>query len=92
MHRYSSNQEFYDHIDQVVGALHATGHSSLAGQIHFLLHKVSWTTSSELFDELRDRFEKLLNSSTPLSSSIEADIRNFIITIDQGLARANGSV
>jgi hypothetical protein len=92
MPTYESNQQFYDHIDEVVSALKSTGRVEIANQIDYLLHKVAWTTSSELFGELRDRFEQALKSPTPLPSAIEIELKGFIATINQAWERANGAV
>jgi hypothetical protein len=92
MRSYVSNQQFYDHIDQVVASLKSTGQVEIANQIDYLLHKVAWTTTSELFGELRDRFEQALKSPTPLPSEIEVELKGFIVTINKAWDRANGAV
>jgi hypothetical protein len=92
MRSYESNQQFYDHIDEVVASLRSAGQIDIANQIHYLLHKVAWTTTSELFGELRERFEQALESPTPLPSAIEAELKGFITTINQAWDRANGVV
>jgi hypothetical protein len=90
MRTYSSNQEFYDHIDKVVILLRSDGHEHEANKIHHLLHKVAWTTSTELFGELRNCFEAILGASPGLSAPIAADLRNFIAVINGALNKANG--
>jgi hypothetical protein len=91
MHQYESNQQFYNHIDKVVASLRLTGQIDIANQIHHLLHKVTWTSSSELFGELRERFEKVLKSPTPLPKHVEDDINGFITIINQALSRSIAS-
>ena len=92
MRSYESNQQFYNHIDEVVTSLRLAGQVDIANQIHHLLYKVAWTTTSELFGELRERFEQALKSPTPLPSAIEIDLKGFITTINQSWDRANGAV
>jgi len=92
MRSYESNQQFYDHIDEVVVLLRNEGYIGIADQVDYLLHSVAWTTTSELFGELRNRFEQALNSGTPLLSSTDAQLRGFVTTIDQAWERANGAV
>jgi len=92
MRAYESNQQLYDHIDEVVVELKSAGQVETASQIDYLLHKVAWTTTSELFGELRDRFERALKSPTPLPSAIEVELRGFIATINQAWERTNGAV
>jgi hypothetical protein len=79
---YLSNQDLYDDIDSVVLMLRAEGHSDAADQIHFLLHKVAWTTSSELLSELRDRFLAVLESSPSPPPEISLRLKHFIGVID----------
>jgi hypothetical protein len=91
MRIYASNQEFYERIDSVVVSLRSEGFAEAADQIDFLLHKVAWTTSSELFGELRARFEQILNSPSTLPSPIRTELNGFIVTINQAWNRANSS-
>jgi len=90
MRSYKSNQDFYDHIDEVVDSLRSVGHTNVADQIHSLIHKVAWTSSSELFGELRDRFEQALASPIPMPTEIRIDLEDFIFTINKAWDRANG--
>jgi len=85
MRRYESNQQFYDHIAEVAGSLRSVGQQDIADQIDFLLYKVAWNSASELFGELREKFEKALHSPTPLPLAIAADFKDFISTINQAL-------
>ena len=89
---YESHQQFYDHIDEVVASLRSAGQVDIANQIDYLLHQVAWTTTSELFGELRERFEAALKSPTPLPSAIAVDLKEFITSINQARDRANGAV
>ncbi len=90
MQEYTSNQEFYKHIDEVVVELRSVGHEAMAEKINFLLHGVAWTTSSELFGELRERFQELLDSQPSLPQKIKDDVTGFITTINKAWDRANG--
>ncbi len=82
MRTYRSNQEFYDHIDEVVELLRTVGHEKSADKINHLLHKVAWTTSSELFGELRDEFSAIIQSKTELPVEIHNAVKGFIETIN----------
>ena len=92
MRSYESNQQFYDHIDEVVASLRSAGQVDIANRIDYLLHKVAWTTTTELFGELRERFEQALNSPKPLPSAIEVELKGFITKINHAWERANGAV
>jgi hypothetical protein len=82
MKAYSSNQDFYNHIDEIVEILRSTKHSKSADKIDYLIHKVAWTTSSELFGELRNEFVALNGSDKNLSDEIRKVLQQFIKTID----------
>jgi hypothetical protein len=49
---FRNNQEVYDHVDATIDSLRQSGFTGDAERLHHLLHKVAWTTSSELFGEL----------------------------------------
>jgi len=91
MRTFASNQQFYDHLDSVVRLLAEGGHGEVAAQIDDLLHGVAWTTSSELFGELKARFEAFLRSSMPKEPTLVAACREIISTIDRAWSRANGA-
>ena len=89
MKRYSSNQDFYDHIDEVVEILRSTKHAKSAEKIHYLIHKVAWTTASELFGELRNEFETLLASKTNFPGNLRDILKHFIKTLDDAWNKSN---
>lgn len=92
MRTFASNQEFYDHIDSVTRSLAESGHREFAAQIDHLLHRVAWTTSSELFGELKERFEAFLGSSSTKEPILVAECRDIISAIDNAWSGANGAV
>jgi len=92
MRRYESNQQFYDHIDAMVLSLKAIGETDISDEIDMLLHKTAWTTTSELFGELRIRLEKLLQAEQPLPAAIKSDIQGCINTINRAWTQPNGAV
>ncbi len=48
----SSAREGYDCFEQLIVSLRAEGHADVAARLDCLLHKVAWTTGSELLGEL----------------------------------------
>ena len=44
--------EIYRSLDGLVVSLREAGYSKLAATIQYRLHKIAWTTRSELFEEL----------------------------------------
>jgi hypothetical protein len=85
MREYSSNQKFYDHIDEIVEELRSCEHSKAADKIHFLLHCVAWTSASELFEELRSEFVALHESNMRLPEDIQKTLDHFIRRMDNFL-------
>ena len=85
MKRYFSNQDFYNHIDEMVEILRSTELSKSAEKVDFLIHKVAWTTASELFEELRNEFVALKESEIELPSKVHETLEQFINTIDFAL-------
>ena len=84
MHTFESNDEFYKHLDKLTASLGESGFSEAGQKISFLLHKVAWTTSSELFGELRILFRELLaQHRDSLPQSISDDLRDCIQVIDR---------
>jgi hypothetical protein len=89
MKSYSSNQDFYNHIDSIVELLRTTSLSKSAEKIHFLLHKVAWTTTSELFGELRKEFHSILKQKSEISKENREALNKFITTIDDTWGKSN---
>lgn len=83
MRQYSSNQDFYDHIDDVVELLRLNGHQKPAEKIHNLIYMVLWTTSSELFGELRKEFSELIKGNADLPRNTRDTLKDFVKTIDK---------
>jgi hypothetical protein len=48
----SSTQISYECFDELIEQLRAAGHASTADKLNFMLHRVAWTTGSELLGEL----------------------------------------
>ncbi len=61
MGQFKDNQEFYDAIDGLCQSLSLAGMRTESDRLEFLLHEVSWTTTSELFLELETVFAQLLS-------------------------------
>jgi hypothetical protein len=71
---FRSNNEFYDYVDGTVIEMRQAGLNKEAEHLDFLLHKVAWTTSSELFGELGLSILKILdlpNISPAIHSRLE---------------------
>ncbi len=49
---YSSPNDGYQCFEQLIVNLRAEGHGDVAAKLDSMLHKVAWTTASELLGEL----------------------------------------
>ncbi len=92
MHSYASNHDFYNHIDSFVSRLLTSEHSSIGAQVHYLLHKVAWTSATELFAALRNKFVLALESPVPLRPELADELRGFIEAIDSALGGSDSAV
>jgi hypothetical protein len=63
-----------------------------AEKINFLLHKVAWTTSSELFGELKNTFSNILTQNSALSQPAKAKLNLFIAAINTACSQSNGKL
>ena len=68
----------YSEIDQLIQQLRSAGHVRLADILFHRLHKVAWTSGSELQDELTRILEKALQGS---HGNLEADLQREIGSI-----------
>ena len=92
MATYQSNQEFYDDIDSAIEMMRHEGFNSDSEEINFLLHKVAWTTNSELFGDLRNKFISILEKNSDFPVELRDKLRLFIATINVAEDRANGKI
>lgn len=82
MHSHEKVQQLYKRIDKLSHQLQEMEYKELGNKIHFLVHKVAWTTSSELFSELTLVFESLL-SNAGISSEIKNEIAEILKVIQE---------
>ncbi len=88
MRQFKSNDEFYTHLDKLTEALYEQELSESADKLHALLHKAIWTTSTELFGELRLCFYEILRSDKErLDTSLREDIEQCAVLLEQALSR-----
>ena len=74
---FTSLDDFYESIDQLIVELNACGYAQEADRLHGLLHETSWTTGSELLGELARVLQSMDHGcSTSLQRRI-ADCANF---------------
>ena len=69
---FASIQDFYNFIDGLCDRLQKDGFTAIAQKISYLIHKVSWTTSSELLEELRNTLGQI--DKNKLSVSVQGQV------------------
>lgn len=88
---FNSNEEFYAHIDSLIAQLRELNLAAPAQELHTILHEVAWTTSSELFGELKLVLVRIKEKHRgQLPREVEQDITACVRVIDVAWSRANG--
>jgi hypothetical protein len=86
--KFASNDEFYAFIDAITEKLRKAGFASDAERLHELIHKIAWTTSSELFGELRIALKTIRKERAGLPSDLSSDIRYALKVINKAERRS----
>ena len=81
--KFTSIQDFYKFVDGLSDTLRKGGSSEAGQKIYYLVHKVAWTTSTELLGELRNVIKQINKSQLP--NSIQNDIDICLNTINHYL-------
>jgi len=81
--RLATSEGFPGVIDAVRDKLGSHGFSGEANRLHKLVHEMAWTTSNELYGELRLALNKIRKESRSLPPEIATEIRRLIKSIDQ---------
>lgn len=90
-HQFASNDEFYAFIDAITERLRKAGFAPDAERLHTLIHKVAWTTSTELFGELRIALRQTREDRMSMDDSLASDIALAVHTLDQALSGRSSS-
>ena len=64
--QFGSNADFYEFVDTIAERLRHNGCVADAERLHMLIHKVAWTTSTELFGDYALRCAKYERSAAQL--------------------------
>ncbi len=79
--------ELYRAIDELIIELSAAGYSALADILNHRLHKVAWTTGSELLEELQKILSDTLRAQeTTLPTDIVCRVSELLRIITDFLA------
>jgi hypothetical protein len=81
--RLATSHEFPGVIDAVSDKLRSHGFSGEADRLHKLVHEMAWTTSSELYGELRLGLNEIWKECHNLPPDIAGEVRRLIKSIDR---------
>jgi hypothetical protein len=84
--QFASNDEFYAFVDTIAERLRTCRFTSDAERLHTLIHKVAWTTSTELFGELRIALQQTQEQCTLPDETLAADVTLAIDTLEHALS------
>jgi hypothetical protein len=70
----SPAQISYDCFDDLIVQLRATGHTSTADRLDVMLHRVAWTTGSELLGELGMEILQFQRSTPSVSTALQQSL------------------
>jgi hypothetical protein len=77
--KFKDIQEFYSFIKAITGKLSDNGFSNISEIINHRMYKVSWTTGSELLEELENVFSEFKKESWSLvSDELKSDINDCL--------------
>lgn len=76
MNGSASNQELYSAIDDLCERLRGLGMVDEADRLYFRLHKVAWTSSSELFEEIALQLRGIIEG--PNETQLDRETRHEI--------------
>jgi len=79
----ATSEGFPGVIDAVSDKLRSHGFSSEADRLHKLVHEMAWTTSSELYGQLRLGLDEMRKGCHNLPPDIAREIRRLIKSIDR---------
>ena len=70
----SSTQISYDCFEELIAHLRAGGQASTADKLDFMLHRVAWTTGSELLGELGAEIIRFQQSAQSVSVELQQSL------------------
>lgn len=77
----SSPNDGYQCFEQLIVNLRAEGHGDVAAKLDYLLHKVAWTTGSELLGELGLEILAFQRDHATLSAELQQSLGSCKVTV-----------
>lgn len=82
-------EDIYPAVDELIAELPAAGAPLLANVLHHRMHRVAWTTRSELFEELREVLAGALRSDEELlRGALRDQVERVLLVVRSGLSAA----
>lgn len=78
-----SPEDLYPMVEDLILRLRRDGATRLAAILDHRMHKVAWTTASELLEELRGVLAKADRKAEPLTEEAEAEFARVVTGIDR---------
>jgi hypothetical protein len=85
-HQFASNVDFYDFVDTIAERLRRYHRFADAERLHTLIHKVVWTTSTELFGELRVALRNTQEADNLSDPDLASDMIAAVEALDYALS------
>lgn len=73
-----SPEDLYPIVEDLILRLKRDGATRLAAMLDHRMHKVAWTTASELLEELRAVLAKTERNEEPLTEEAEAQVTQVV--------------
>jgi hypothetical protein len=71
----------YRAMEELIAELRASSNSALADKLYHRIHSVSWTTQSELLEELKFILEEALHSPPTTSLGLRERMKDVLATL-----------
>jgi len=84
--QFASNADFYDFVDTIAERLRRYHRFADAERLHTLIHKVVWTTSTELFGGLRLALRNTQETDNLSDSDLASDVTAAVEALDYALS------
>ena len=77
----SSTPISYECFEECIAQLRAAGHASTADKLHIVLHRVAWTTGSELLGELGAELLRFQQSTPSASPAVQESVSRSLAMV-----------
>ena len=83
MRNVSTIQDIYPAVEELILLLKEREHTKISSVLEHRMHEVSWTSASELYEELRNILCNAISNSD-VAHEIKEQMRTLVTVIDKG--------